>query len=47
MQPGLGAEPLEQPPVVRLLDDPAADLLAELGIDGGAVRRRLVSPNEP
>jgi hypothetical protein len=27
--------------------DPAAGLLAELGVDSGAVRRRLVSPNEP
>jgi hypothetical protein len=27
--------------------DPAADLLAELDVDAGAVLRRLVSPNEP
>ncbi|MEU0796643.1 Clp protease N-terminal domain-containing protein [Amycolatopsis sp. NPDC005961] len=27
--------------------DPAADLMAELGVDAAAVHRRLVSPNEP
>jgi hypothetical protein len=46
------AKPREPAELLRALlkvtpPDPAADLLAELRVDAGAVHRRLVSPNEP